>query len=684
MCERPMRLEGRVGGRGDDSSLMSRMKRGKDVDFSGCGNPTSFNVDVALAGSLAMGSSPSPLPLPWDCNGTMRQIFDDDFIPWTRPLKFLRCLPARIVLAKVDESDKIQEVKRTLQLRCHSSAAKHEDIERRLVLMKWSDLALINPQASVLGKQMIECDVGGKDRDHVFKLVSDTFRGRATSTLEQRASSLALYCKWHECQYPDDFPFPLKEPRIYEYVDGMRTMGCSATRASTFLGTIAFCKDLMGLQGAVECMGSARTKGASLDLFLHKRPMKQAPALSPIMLGVLELAAFCESDAHLRAVAGFSLCCIYGRMRVSDMSRLVHLSHIGRFIEGSLMRVKTSRTKEKQCTFLPSIFPATGLLGTQWFESFVLTREVLGLSKFPTLESGSSDRSFIVLPSRATVDFEEQRKIGASEVSDCIQQLLSKVFTPDVVSAYTSHALKTTVLTYVNVAGCDYTVSELLGYHLTNHKSAINYQRVALAAPIRFLAQTLGQVQTGEFMPMAPHTEEFVSEEFRVPILQQMLNETGNTIEELCEAFLGRSVQSMLGDPDMTDLQAHWDLLCEEPVAFSGSPICVGKNAGDVESLDSECSSDDTSSDSGASSVEEGLAVASRMAGGHNLRSQARNANTMELYRHSRTKMVHFGDINDSLKTACGRVMSESFRKFLGDAEKAWPHCKKCWGNLDP
>lgn len=120
-----------------------------------------------------------------------------------------------------------------------------------------------------------------------------------------------------------------------------------------------------------------------------------------------------------------------------------------------------------------------------------------------------------------------------------------------------------------------------------------------------------------------------------------------------------------------------------EPVSFSGSPSCVGKNAGDFE-IESDCSSDDTSSDSGTSSIEEGMAMASRMAGGPKLRSHARNANTVDLYRHSRTKMVHFGDIHDSLKTACGRFIGETFLKFKGDADKAWPHFKRCWGTLDP
>ena len=44
------------------------------------------------------------------------------------------------------------------------------------------------------------------------------------------------------------------------------------------------------------------------------------------------------------------------------MNRLVHLSVKAGYAEGSLMRVKTSRTKEKLCTFLPVIMPTRGLL----------------------------------------------------------------------------------------------------------------------------------------------------------------------------------------------------------------------------------------------------------------------------------------------------------------------------------
>ena len=58
-----------------------------------------------------------------------------------------------------------------------------------------------------------------------------------------------------------------------------------------------------------------------------------------MMVLALELAAFCESDTYLKAMAGFCLVYIFGRMRrmrISDMTRMVHLSVIGAFAEGSL------------------------------------------------------------------------------------------------------------------------------------------------------------------------------------------------------------------------------------------------------------------------------------------------------------------------------------------------------------
>lgn len=72
---------------------------------------------------------------------------------------------------------------------------------------------------------------------------------------------------------------------------------------------------------------------------------------------------------------------------MSDLGRLVHMSMSGKYAEGSLMRVKMARSKEKQCTFLPVILPTLGFMGLNWMRAFIVTRRQLGLSDIPTLRA---------------------------------------------------------------------------------------------------------------------------------------------------------------------------------------------------------------------------------------------------------------------------------------------------------
>ena len=183
-----------------------------------------------------------------------------------------------------------------------------------------------------------------------------------------------------------------------------------------------------------------------MDIYLHKNPLKQAPALTVNMLCVLELASFCEKDKFLRAFAGFILFCVYGRLRVSDLNRLVHCSLLGNYVEGSLMKVKTARSKEKQCTFLPVVAPAMGVLGTRWFQAFVLNRATLELDNIPSLESRASNESFGVLPSESTIHWDFYSKIDSAEVTEGLQRILGKVFSREELCDYTSHSLKSTLL----------------------------------------------------------------------------------------------------------------------------------------------------------------------------------------------------------------------------------------------
>ena len=490
--------------RWDVHLMFWKMKRGFNfldyVDDRGTSSSSNVdsNVDVALAGVQALGQYVSPIRMPWESTSLMRQVLKKESLPWLKPVKVPKNFTAVSFNMVQSKEVILLEKKIAIRERSYVVVSSRPADDRDQVLLKWLEVILICPEESKVGRQLLADELAAVSEERHLQIMADSLRKKSTRTLEIRIASLLLYVKWHRSNHASEPFLPFKEEWVYDYLCDLRDKACSASRGTTFISTLSFVKQTVGMSGIQECVESARVSGAALSMYLTKRPLKQAPPLEPTMLAVLELACFFESDAYLRCMAGFCLVCIYGRMRVSDVSRLVNLSVIGKFAEASLMRVKTSRSREKQTTFLPSIIPVEGVLGFDWFGAFILNRRHLGLEEFPALESRGFERSFVVLPSEDSLHLADYNKVKTSEVTSKMRIILGKFFPPEDVAALTSHSLKTTVLTYVSIHGIDYVFSELLGYHLTSHRSAINYQRDALSAPIRAMCDILSKVKTGD------------------------------------------------------------------------------------------------------------------------------------------------------------------------------------------
>ena len=655
-----------------------------DVNSPSGPAPSSCNVDVerAVSSALARGSHIHVSRMPWELTPALRQVFSNESMPWLQPVKIPRSLPGLSEPIPLNKEKEIENRKVYVQQACRDHVSC-ESSERSSAVLRWVELLMLSPLSSTTGMHLVaerDKEVVRKDS---FQIVSDTLRGKATSTINLRAASMALYCRWHAKAFVQGSPFPIKEQETYDYMCNLRESMCSASRGATFVSTLSFSHGLFGLQGALEASQSQRVKGASVDMYLEKRPLRQAPALHPAMVSILEISVFTLRDPFLRAVAGCCLLCLFGRLRISDMSRLVNASVIGKYVEGSLMRVKTMRSKEKQCAFLPMIVPTVGLLGMRWFNAFSRTRLSLGLQPIPTMASRSTDRDFVLMASGSSVDYEVKFKIGAAEVGECLRSVLGKILPRELVEGLSSHSLKTTLLTYASVYGLDYTESELLGYHLTSHRSAINYQRDALAQPIRNLMSMLNKIQTGEFAPCADRDEVFPQQS--VPILEQLVAYTHMSVDEIAAAFMECSVDEL----DSVNMEAEqselWELLCSQPEQFEDNvqpSMTRGTEPIVAEVLPPEeiSSSDSETSDSGTSSVESGFATLTGRVSAGMIRNISENANIEALVRHKRTRMVHMQHIEDSLKTACGRMISAQFAEFLGDVERAWPHCRICFG----
>ena len=125
-----------------------------------------------------------------------------------------------------------------IQETCHRATyGTNRDHNRDWVLLKWVELVLLEPQQSTLGLQLLaDVHKDGK-ADRSFTIVSDALRGKATSTLKTRVSSLAPYVRWAKSMHPDVDLLPFEEASVYEYLCSLRGASCSATRGSTFLST---------------------------------------------------------------------------------------------------------------------------------------------------------------------------------------------------------------------------------------------------------------------------------------------------------------------------------------------------------------------------------------------------------------------------------------------------------------
>jgi len=360
------------------------MKRGPNfLDFVnvnvGGTAQSSSNVDDALAGASAMGKVMPVMRMPWESTSLMRQVLCKERLPWLQPLKIPKTFPAVSSLYEKPRELVLMEKKIQIRSSCFKATIAHSDSDRNQLLLKWFEAVLIVPTESRLGNQLMALEPDDDNAGKHLQIVADTLRKKSTRTLNVRVSSLLFYIRWHRDSFGVQ-PFLLfQEENVYSYMCSLRDKACSASRGTTFISTLSFVKQTLGMTGVQECIESARVSGAALSMYLCERPLKQAPPLHPVMLAILELATFCESDAYLRCMAGFCLMCIYGRMRVSDVSRLVNLSVAGKFAEASLMRVKTSRSRGKQATFLPSVIPTVGVLGIDWFAAFLANRKHLGL-----------------------------------------------------------------------------------------------------------------------------------------------------------------------------------------------------------------------------------------------------------------------------------------------------------------
>ncbi|CAK9032738.1 Pullulanase 1 [Durusdinium trenchii] len=228
-----------------------------------------------------------------------------------------------------------------------------------------------------------------------------------------------------------------------------------------------------------------------------------APALLVDHVIALEQITAHSDVLQDQALAGSLLVLLYARCRFGDGQRATDLlldiaqdasGQTTGFIELSIRRHKTATSIERKRRILPVVAPIFSLSSIAWHDAWVRAREQLGLCTEGQLSAPlcpAFDREGAPLPNGST----------SGEGSELLRGLLRAHLGTEV-PHYTSHSLKTTLLSWAAKFGLDLASRRILGYHLApGAKTAETYARDCMAAPLRQLLGVLEAIRAGSFQP---------------------------------------------------------------------------------------------------------------------------------------------------------------------------------------
>ena len=109
-----------------------------------------------------------------------------------------------------------------------------EDELRSRALNKFKVLVSLDPQATQIGRSMLDALGRLEDNDTVMHILSDSLATKATGTLTKRASTLWRWANWL-AESRMGTCFRQTETNVYKYMNFLRDQGYAPTAASHFL-----------------------------------------------------------------------------------------------------------------------------------------------------------------------------------------------------------------------------------------------------------------------------------------------------------------------------------------------------------------------------------------------------------------------------------------------------------------
>ena len=653
--------------------------------------PADFDLDRAIEEAGFSGARSVEL-MPWE-KPPFKGVFEvQTSVPFAQPLRVPMPRPnipqwpvsayqlkaAKRVPLSVPATGSLPPVFDQVLRKARLEPGVKQSLDREAVVRRWLCVLLHDTSASSLGQMLAGSACDGAE------LVSETFEGKATSTLLKRVRCIGKYVHWASDNGCDAFPFSIEKIRSY-LKDAISGNKKSAIR--DFASSLNFCRFVLGFQVSDDVTSHPWFKGTMRFANIRLRDAHRSRTLTVKEVKHLEEALIGgRLDRFDRYALGVMLFQLYARARVSDLRNLfkVYLDITGAegYIEAHTYEHKSRRITSGPSAVLILVAPIQGLASQPWGLAFVQAAKDVGFDfekgfRGPLLPRFASDYTW----SGDAVD--------AAETTRWLNGIL-KALMGEVLDGLTSHGLKATTLSWVTKANYGDRTILVLGHHSlgARGKTSEAYGRDVQAGPLRDLCACLKSIRVGVFLPdltrsgmIREHAEshdEFPRSFASRPPFQPSFapsfsvagpaNDTAPDEAALSEG--GASALSLDRAPGFQEGELEVAREAEEDAVFGGvSPDRV------CESGSLESSSDSESSGSSDEPVDyDGF-----LRGFEVQAPRATIGVDLDLFQNPKTKSIHArarGATPDS-KMLCGRP-AKGFVPFSGRVHSKHWKCKQC------
>ena len=216
------------------------------------------------------------------------------------------------------------------------------------------------PAALGVGRTLLKEVASLKTDQSLLHLLGDYLAKKAAAILSKRAASNLKYVAW--CQADKLAPFPITEGQRYADCKHLASSTSVAPATiSSFSQAVGFIKYSIDFEGCQESRASSRIAGASHNMLITKKPLKQKAAFTARHIGCL--SNYAAEHTCLRShIAGSLLFCVYARARWRDHLWIEELvwdvtPDGSGYVQGNSRNAKTSVTAAHRTRFLPLTAP---------------------------------------------------------------------------------------------------------------------------------------------------------------------------------------------------------------------------------------------------------------------------------------------------------------------------------------